>query len=183
MRDRTTSVSGTAVERGSGNVFADLDLPDADSLIVKAELVARIDAIIRRRSITRAEAGRLLGLSRPDVSRLLRGDFHEYSLERLLRLLARLGRDIEIVIRRPRSPSGAGPCASPPQKAKVPEVRQPAGRDSPHSARGRTRAAPSCPCRRDARSAMGALSLELPWRGFPAPFRSDRDGFCRHGLT
>ncbi len=108
MRDRTKSVSGTAIERGSGNVFADLDLPDADSLIIKAELVARIDAIIRRRGITQTEAGRMLGLSRPDVSRLLRGDFHEYSLERLLRLLARLGRDIEIVIRRPRSPSGAG---------------------------------------------------------------------------
>ena len=59
------SVSGTAVERGSGNVFADLDLPDADSLIVKAELVTRIDAIIRRRGITQTEAGRMLGLSRP----------------------------------------------------------------------------------------------------------------------
>ena len=100
--------SDTTIERGSGNVFADLDLPDADSLMVKAELVTRIDAIIRRRGITQAEAGRILGLSQPDVSRLLRGDFHEYSLERLLRLLARLGRDIEIVIRRPRSPAKSG---------------------------------------------------------------------------
>ena len=102
------TISDIAVERGSGNVFADLDLPDADSLLVKAELVARIDAIIRRRGITQAEAGRILGLSQPDVSRLLRGDFNEYSLERLLRLLARLGRDIEIVIRRPRSPAKSG---------------------------------------------------------------------------
>ena len=100
--------SDTTIERGSGNVFADLELPDADSLLVKAELVTRIDAIIRRRGITQAEAGRILGLSQPDVSRLLRGDFHEYSLERLLRLLARLGRDIEIVIRRPRSPANSG---------------------------------------------------------------------------
>ena len=60
----------TAVERGSGNVFADL------------------------------------GLSQPDVSRLLRSDFREYSLERLLRLLTTLGRDIDIVIRQPRSTSG-----------------------------------------------------------------------------
>ena len=102
------NISDTAIERGSGNVFADLDLPDADSLILKAELVTRIDAVIRRRGITLTEAGRLLGLSRPDVSRLLAGDFHEHSLERLLRLLVRLGRDIEIVIRRPRSPDGAG---------------------------------------------------------------------------
>ena len=101
------TVSETAVETGSGNVFADLGLADADAHIVKAELVTRIDAIVRQRGITQAEAARLLGLSQPDVSRLLRGDFREYSLERLLRLLTALGRDIDIVIRQPRS-AGAG---------------------------------------------------------------------------
>ena len=94
------------VERGSGNVFADLGLPDADAHLVKAELVSRIDDIVSQCGITQTEAARLLGLSQPDVSRLLRGDFREYSLERLFRLLATLGRDIEIVIRQPRSPSG-----------------------------------------------------------------------------
>ena len=108
MRNSSMTISDIAVERGSANVFADLGYPDADSHIVKAELVTRIDAIIRRRGITQAEAGRLLGLSQPDVSRLLAGDFREYSLERLLRLLVRLGRDIEIVIRRPRSPANLG---------------------------------------------------------------------------
>ena len=97
------TVSKTAVETGSGNVFADLGLADADAHVVKAELVTRIDAIVRQRGITQAEAGRLLGLSQPDVSRLLRGDFREYSLERLLRLLTALGRDIDIVIRQPRA--------------------------------------------------------------------------------
>ena len=96
----------TAVERGSGNVFADLGFPDADAHLVKAELVSRIDDIVRDRGITQAEAGRMLGLSQPDVSRLLRGDFREYSLERLLRLLTALGRDIDIVIRQPRSSNG-----------------------------------------------------------------------------
>ena len=100
------SIADTTIERGSGNVFADLGLPDADAHIVKAELVDRIDAIVRQRGMTRAEAGRLLGLSQSDVSKLLRGDFREYSLERLLRLLTALGRDIEIVIRHPRSASG-----------------------------------------------------------------------------
>ena len=95
-----------AVERGSGNVFADLGLPDADAHLVKAELVSRIEDIVIQRGITQTEAARLLGLSQPDVSRLLRGDFREYSLERLLRLLTALGRDIEIVIRHPRSASG-----------------------------------------------------------------------------
>ena len=100
------TTSDTAVERGTGNVFADLGLPDADAHLVKAELVSRIDAIIRQRGITQTEAGRLLGLSQPDVSRLLRGDFREYSLERLFRLLTALGRDIDIVIRQPRSATG-----------------------------------------------------------------------------
>ena len=100
------NTTDTAVERGSGNVFADLDLPDADGHLLKAELVSRIDAIIRQRGITQTEAARLLGLTQPDVSRLLRGDFREYSLERLFRLLTKLGRDIVIVIRMPRSATG-----------------------------------------------------------------------------
>ena len=96
----------TVVERGSGNVFADLGLPDADAHLVKAELVSRIDAIVRQRGITQTERARLLGRSQPDVSRLLRGDFREYSLERLLRLLTTLGHDIDIVIRQPHFTSG-----------------------------------------------------------------------------
>ena len=97
----------TAVERGSGNVFADLGFPDADAHLVKADLVSRIDDIVRDRGLTQTEAGRLMGLSQPDVSRLLRGDFREYSLDRLFRLLNALGRDIEIVIRESRSADGA----------------------------------------------------------------------------
>ena len=96
----------TTVERGSGNVFADLGLPEADAHLVKAELVSRIDEIVRERRLTQTEAARLLGLSQPDVSRLLRGDFREYSLERLFRLLTALGRDIDVVIRQPRSAAG-----------------------------------------------------------------------------
>ena len=96
----------TTVERESGNVFADLGLSDADAHLVKADLVGRMDAIIRDRGITQSEAARLLGLSQPDVSRLLRGDFRQYSLERLLRLLTRLGHDVDIVIRQPSSAFG-----------------------------------------------------------------------------
>ena len=96
----------TDVERGSGNVFVDLGFSDADAHLVKAELVSRIDGIVRQRSITQTEAARLLGLSQPDVSRLLRGDFREYSPERLFRLLNALGRDIDIVVRQPRSADG-----------------------------------------------------------------------------
>ena len=91
------------IERGSGNVFADLGHSDADAHLLKAELVTRIDRIIRQRGLKQVEAAQLLGLSQPDVSRLLRGSFREYSLERLLRLLTALGRDVEIAIREPSS--------------------------------------------------------------------------------
>ncbi|MDE2774052.1 MAG: helix-turn-helix transcriptional regulator [Gemmatimonadota bacterium] len=101
-KDRATNTTDTTVELGSRNVFADLQIPDADAHLVKAELVSSIDAIVRQRGVTQVEAARLLGLSQPDVSRLLRGDFREYSLERLLRLLTSLGRDIDIVIRQTR---------------------------------------------------------------------------------
>jgi len=91
------------IKRSSGNVFADLNLPEADVQLLKAGLVTRIDAIIRQRRLTQLEAAKVLGLPQPDVSRLLRGNFREYSVDRLLRLLTALGRDVEIVIRKPRS--------------------------------------------------------------------------------
>ncbi len=98
--------SDSNIELGSGNVFEDLDRPGADAHLLKAELVVRIDALVRQRGITQAEAGRLLGLTQPDISRLLRGDFREYSLERLFRLLNVLGRDIDIVVGPSRSTEG-----------------------------------------------------------------------------
>jgi predicted XRE-type DNA-binding protein len=95
--------SDTRVERGSGNVFADLGRPDAETHLLKAELVARIEQIVRAQRLTQARAAELLGISQPDVSRLLRGNFRDYSVERLLRLLTGLGRDVDIVIRKPRA--------------------------------------------------------------------------------
>jgi predicted XRE-type DNA-binding protein len=91
------------IESSSDNVFADLGLPDADTHMLKAELVSRIDEIIRRRRLTQSKAAELLGISQPDVSRLLKGHFRDYSVERLLRLLQALGRDVEIVIRKGRA--------------------------------------------------------------------------------
>ena len=91
------------VERRSGNVFADLDLPDAEIHLLKAELVSRIGEIVRRGRLTQIAVAKRLGLSQPDVSRLLRGHFRDYSVERLLRLLMALGRDVDIVVRKPSS--------------------------------------------------------------------------------
>ena len=92
--------SASTIQRGSGNVFADLDFLDADSHLLKAELVSRVDHIVRQRGMTRAELARTLGLFRSDVSGLLRDDFRECSLDRLFHFLMALGCDIEIVIRK-----------------------------------------------------------------------------------
>ena len=96
----------TNVERGSGNVFADLDFSEPDLRLLKAKLVVRIDDIVCERGITRTETARMLGLSGLEVSRILRGDFRAYSLERLLRFVTALGRDADIVIRPSRSTIG-----------------------------------------------------------------------------
>lgn len=77
-------------ETGSGNVFADLELADADELQRKSGLVIQIAKAVRRRRLTQAQAAKLLNLSQPDVSRLLREDFHRYSVDRLLKMLAAL---------------------------------------------------------------------------------------------
>jgi predicted XRE-type DNA-binding protein len=88
------------VETGSGNVFADLGFPNPEEHLIKADLVFRIDDIIRHRKLTQTKAAAVMGLKQPDVSRLLSGDFRDFSVERLLRLLMALDRDIVIVIRR-----------------------------------------------------------------------------------
>jgi predicted XRE-type DNA-binding protein len=92
------------IEKGSGNVFADLGRPDAETHLLKAQLVHRIDEIIRQRRLTQVQAAKKLGVSQPDVSRLLKGNFRDYSVDRLFRLLQALGRDVEILIRKPRTP-------------------------------------------------------------------------------
>ena len=90
VKGRAMKTKEIKIERSSGNVFADLGRPDAEAHLLKAELVTRIDKIIRQRGLKQVEAAKLLGLSQPDVSRLLRGNFREYSMERLLRLLTAL---------------------------------------------------------------------------------------------
>lgn len=92
----------------SGNVFTDLNLPHADDLLAKAELAAKIIAEIQRRRLTQSQAAGILGIDQPKVSALKQGKLSGFSIERLLRLLLVLGRDIEITVKvRPRSRSAA----------------------------------------------------------------------------
>jgi predicted XRE-type DNA-binding protein len=88
-----------AAERSSGNVFADLGLPDAKERLAKAELARRIGEIIAARRLTQVEAATLLGIDQPKVSALVRGRLQAFSLERLMRFLNVLGRDVEIVVK------------------------------------------------------------------------------------
>ena len=88
----------------SGNVFADLNLPHADDLLAKAELAAKIIAEIQRRRITQAQAAAVLGIDQPKISALKQGKLSGFSIERLMRLLLLLGRDVEIAVKeKPRS--------------------------------------------------------------------------------
>lgn len=83
-------------EESSGNVFADLDLPDAEELHLKAQLGYEVFQIIEARELTQAEAAKILGVKQPAISRLKKGKFNHYSVERLLTFLTLLNHDIEI---------------------------------------------------------------------------------------
>ena len=86
-------------EVGSQNVFKDLGLPNAEEHLIKAQLVYKIDTILKKRKMKQVEAGKLFGIPQPDVSKMLRGEFRQFSVERLLRFLVALNQDVEIVIR------------------------------------------------------------------------------------
>ena len=84
---------------GSRNVFKDLGLPNAEEHLVKAQLVHKISMIMRDRRLKQVDAAKLLGIRQPDVSKLLRGEFRQFSVERLLRFLVALNQDVEIVVK------------------------------------------------------------------------------------
>lgn len=96
------------VEAGSGNIFADLGLPDADTHFLKAQIVSEVYRLTNERNLTQAEAGKLIGISQPEVSRMFKGHFREYSVERLMGFLTGFDRDVEIVAKPHKGKSGKG---------------------------------------------------------------------------
>ena len=84
---------------GSGNIFADIGLPNAEEHLIKAQLVYKIHRLMKARGLTQVAAAKLFGVKQPDVSKMLHGDFNQFSVERLLRFLVALGRDVEIVVK------------------------------------------------------------------------------------
>lgn len=91
----------TSIRRGTKNVFADLGYSDPDTHLLKAQLVSHIHEIISKQKLTQTEAAQIMGLSQPDVSRLLKGQFRDVSVERIMKILTRIGCDVDIVIKQP----------------------------------------------------------------------------------
>lgn len=98
-------MSNARVEKGSNNIFADLGRPDADTHFLKAQIVSEIYRLTNERKLTQTEAGKLMGISQPEVSRMFKGNFREYSVDRLIGFLTAFDRDVEIVAR-PRKKAG-----------------------------------------------------------------------------
>ena len=106
-RDGVKSVRGSKkanIHRGGVNVFADLELPDAENHFVKAQLVSRMMDVMKERNLTQAETAKIVGIAQADVSNLIRGRFRGYSIDRLMGFLLTLDQDVEITIRsKPKS--------------------------------------------------------------------------------
>ena len=86
-------------QKSCGNVFADAGMENADEHLLKAKLVSRIQDRIDERKLSQTKAAKLMGIAQPDLSNILHGRFRGYSVERLMRGLASLGCDLEIVVR------------------------------------------------------------------------------------
>ena len=87
------------VTEGSGNVFADLGFADPEEELARAQLAAHIRHVIKRRRLTQVAAAKAMGIDQPKVSAILNGRIDGFSSDRLMRLLAALGQDVEIVVR------------------------------------------------------------------------------------
>ncbi|AIE85260.1 helix-turn-helix domain-containing protein [Fimbriimonas ginsengisoli] len=92
------------VERGSGNVFADLGLSNPEERLAKAKIASAIQDVIEARGLTQNQAADLMGVDQPKVSKIIRGRLSEFSTERLLHFLICFGLDVEIVIHKRAKP-------------------------------------------------------------------------------
>jgi predicted XRE-type DNA-binding protein len=94
------------IEEGSGNVFADLGLPNPEQELLKARLTLQIHKIVKARGLTQTQAGQLLGIKQPHVSALMRNRAGNFSIGRLIEFLTTLGQDVEITVKPTRKAQG-----------------------------------------------------------------------------
>ncbi len=95
---KTKCLGDIEYTESSGNVFADLGIDNPKEVLTKSEIVLKIQSIIKKKKLTRAKAAKILKISQPKISLLLRGYLTDFSLERLLRFLYDLGQDVFISI-------------------------------------------------------------------------------------
>jgi len=105
-REMTKKRRQVEYEESSGNVFADLGLPNPEQELLKANLTLQILRTIKARKLTQAEAGKILGIPQPHVSDLMRGRARAFSAERLMEFLTALGHDVEVRVKRTRKEHG-----------------------------------------------------------------------------
>jgi len=94
------------VTKGSGNVFADLGLPNPEQELLKSRLTLQICKIVKERSLTQARAGELLGIKQPHVSALMRNRVGNFSVGRLMEFLTALSQDVRITVKPTRKAQG-----------------------------------------------------------------------------
>jgi len=104
------SAEQTAITHGTGNVFADLGLPDAAERQTKTRLALTVNDLLKARKLKQRETAELLGVPQPKVSALKNYRLDQFSVERLMEFLTILNQDVEITIR-PRATLGVGHIA------------------------------------------------------------------------
>jgi predicted XRE-type DNA-binding protein len=93
-------------QQGSGNIFADLGLPNPEQELLKARLTLQIYRIVKARGLTQAQAGAILGIKQPHVSTLMRNRAGNFSIGRLIEFLTALGQDVRITVKPTRKARG-----------------------------------------------------------------------------
>jgi predicted XRE-type DNA-binding protein len=109
MKNKSKKKPGRIVRvtEGSGNVFADLGLPNPEQELLKAQLTLQIYTILKDTGMTQVEIAKILGVQQPQVSLLMRNRAGNFSIGRLMEFLTALSRDVEITVRPTRKEHGA----------------------------------------------------------------------------
>lgn len=110
---------------GSGNVFADLELPNPEERLAKAELALQINRLIKQKKLTQVEAAKLLDIDQPKISALSQGKLSGFSLERLFKFLNLLGQEVLIKVSKAKTRKQANVIVDLPKMKKATIIKRP----------------------------------------------------------
>ena len=108
LKKNKSKIKNGQYEMGSTNVFADLDMPDAEEKLVKVELAFKINEILKKKKLKQSEAAKILESDQSKISLLARGRLSDFSIERLVKYLNLLNQDVDIVIKKSKKHSTQG---------------------------------------------------------------------------